>query len=89
MWRYLNGHARLGRVEDTARRLARGVSRTYGIKETVMRTLVCLDVMDERGLIRVEQSTDHLRIDLCQVERKVDLEGSELMKRLRRLAGEG
>ena len=89
VWRYLNGHARLGRVEDTARRLARGVSRTYGIKETVMRTLVCLDVMDERGLIRVEQSTDHLRIDLCQVERKVDLEGSELMKRLRRLAGEG
>ena len=37
----------------------------------------------------MEQSTDHLRIDLCQVERKVDLEGSELMKRLRRLAGEG
>lgn len=86
VWRYLSGHARLGRVEDTARRLARSVSRTYGIKETVMRTMVCLEVLDEHGLIRVEQSTDHLRIDLCEVEGKVDLESSNLMKRLRRLA---
>ena len=86
VWRYLSGHARQGRVEDTARRLARGVSRTYGIKETVMRTMVCLEVLDEHGLIRVEQSTDHLRIDLCEVEGKVDLEDSTLMKRLRRLS---
>ena len=89
MWRYLSGHARLGRVEDTARRLARGVSRTYGIKETVMRTMVCLEVLDEHGLIQVEQTTDHLRIDLCRVEGKVDLESSDLMKRLRRLAEGG
>ena len=86
VWRYLGGHARQGRVEDTARRLARGVSRTYGIKETVMRTMVCLEVLDEHGLIRVERSTDHLRIDLCEVEGKVDLEDSALMKRLRRLS---
>ncbi|HIY17358.1 MAG TPA: single-stranded-DNA-specific exonuclease RecJ [Candidatus Intestinimonas stercorigallinarum] len=86
VWRYLSGHARLGRVEDTARRLARGVSRTYGIKETLMRTMVCLEVLDEHGLIRVERSTDHLRIDLCEVEGKVDLEDSVLMKRLRRLS---
>ena len=86
VWRYLGGHARQGRVEDTARRLARGVSRTYGIKETVMRTMVCLEVLDEHGLIRVERSTDHLRIDLCEVEGKVDLEDSVLMKRLRRLS---
>ncbi len=51
-----------------------------------MRTMVCLEVMDERGLIQVEQSTDHLRIDLCRVEGKVDLEESSLMKRLRHLA---
>ena len=89
VWRYLSGHARLGRVEDTARRLARGVSRTYGIKETVMRTMVCLEVLDEHGLIQVEQTTDHLRIDLCRVEGKVDLESSDLMKRLRRLAEGG
>ncbi len=86
VWRYLNGHARLGRVEDTARRLARNVSRCYGIRETVMRTLVCLEVLDERGLIQVERSTDHLCIDLHPVEGKVDLEDSVLMRRLRHLA---
>ena len=62
VWRYLSGHARLGRVEDTARRLARGVSRTYGIKETVMRTMVCLEVLDEHGLIQVEQTLSLIHI---------------------------
>ena len=37
-----------------------------------MRTMVCLEVLDEHGLIQVEQTTDHLRIDLCRVEGKVD-----------------
>lgn len=86
VWRYLSSHARRGRVEDTARRLARGVSRTYGVRETVMRTMVCLEVLDEHGLIRVENSTDHLCIDLCEVEGKVDLEASTLLQRLRELA---
>lgn len=86
LWRYLSGHARLGRVEDTARRLARSVARTYGIKESVMRTMVCLEVMDEHGLIQVEQTTDHLCISVCQVEGKVDLEASRLMQRLRSMA---
>ena len=48
--------------------------------------MVCLEVLVEHGLIRVERSTDHLRIDLCEVEGKVDLEDSALMKRLRRLS---
>ncbi|NCB63104.1 MAG: single-stranded-DNA-specific exonuclease RecJ [Clostridia bacterium] len=87
VWRYLSAHARLGRVEDTARRLARSVAKTYGMKETVMRTMVCLEVMDEHGLIAVERTTDHLLISLREVEGKVDLEASDLMRRLRLLAG--
>lgn len=87
LWRYLSGHARLGRIEDTARRLARSVARTYGAKESVMRTMVCLEVMDEHGLICMEQTTDHLCIEVQTVEAKVDLEASDLMKRLRSLAG--
>ena len=48
--------------------------------------MVCIQVFDERGLIRVEsRSTGRMRIDLCHVETKVDLEESELMRRLRRL----
>ena len=31
-----------------------------------MRTLVCLEVFDERGLIRLEHTTDHLHIALAQ-----------------------
>lgn len=87
VWRYLSGHARRGRVEDTARRLARSVAKTYGIKETVMRTMVCLEVLDEHGLIRVEQTTDHLCIDVQEHQGKVDLETSDLMRKLRKLAG--
>lgn len=86
LWRYLGAHARLGRVEDTARRLARGVARLYGIKESVLRTLVCLAVMDEHGLIAVERSTDRLLISLGEVKGKVDLEASDLMRRLRTFA---
>ena len=50
-----------------------------------MRTLVCLEVFDERGLIRLEHSTDHLRIDLMPVEGKVDLDQSDILRRLRKL----
>ena len=48
--------------------------------------MVCIQVFDERGLIRVEShSAGRMRINLRPVETKVDLEESELMRRLRRL----
>ena len=43
------------------------------------RTLVCLHVMEDRGLLRLEQS----RLYLEHPEQKVDLEQAELMRRLR------
>ena len=55
LWRYLEGHARPA-MEETAHRLARAVARSAGRRETVMRTLVCLEVFDERGLIRLERA---------------------------------
>ena len=85
LWRYLEGHARTGPMEETAPRLARCVARSAGRRETVMRTLVCLEVFDERGLIRLEHTTDHLRIGLTPVEGKVDLEGSAILRRLREM----
>ena len=85
LWRYLQGHARPAALEETAHRLARAVARAAGRRETVMRTLVCLEVFDERGLIRLEHSTDHLRIDLMPVEGKVDLDQSDILRRLRKL----
>ena len=85
LWRYLEGHARPAPLEETAHRLARCVARAAGRRETVMRTLVCLEVFDERGLIRLEHVTDHLRIGLTPVEGKVDLGESHILRRLRRL----
>jgi len=86
LWRYLNGHAYLGQVEDTARRLCRGVARAFNCRESYMRTMVCLEVLDEHGLVTVEQTTDHLRIQMRETRGKVDLESAQLMRRLRRLA---
>ena len=83
LWRYLKGHGNEGPIEETERRLARNLARTSGRRETVMRTMVCLEVFDERGLIRLERNTDHLQIRLNSVEGKVDLEQSHIMRKLR------
>ncbi len=85
LWRYLKGHVRSGPLEETAPRLARSIARFCGRRETVMRTMVCLEVFDERGLIHLRRGTDHLQIDLNTVEGKVDLEASHIMRRLRKL----
>ena len=52
-----------------------------------MRTLVCLEVFDERGLIRLNWQTDRLQIQVNPVEGKVDLEASRVMRRLRGMTG--
>ena len=87
LWRYLQGHARPHPLEETAHRLARNIARSAGKRETLMRTLVCLEVFDERGLIQLEHTTDHLHIALCPVEGKVDLEASWILRRLREMGG--
>ena len=85
VWRYLKNRSSAGRLEETAGRLSRNIARSFGLRETFMRTMVCLEVLDERGLIRVEHSTDHLCIDLKPTEGKVNLEESYIMRRLRKL----
>ena len=49
------------------------------------RTLVCLHVMDDRGLIRWETSGGEATVTVCRPEHKVDLEQAQLMRRLRSL----
>ena len=83
LWRYLKERAQRAPLEETAPRLARNLARSAGRRETVMRTLVCLEVFDERGLIRLERTTDHLHIALRAVEGKVDLNDSWILRRLR------
>ena len=84
LWRYLQRRcAGLGRVEDTASRIARGASRATGQREAAERVLLCLEVLAERGLIDLETGPQGVAVSLRQVERKVDLEASPILGRLR------
>ena len=84
LWRYLQHRcAGLGRVEDTASRIARGASRATGQREAAERVLLCLEVLAERGLIDLETGPQGVAVSLRQVERKVDLEASPILGRLR------
>lgn len=73
---------RLGRVEDTASRIARGPPG-HGQREAAERVLLCLEVLAERGLIDLETGPQGVAVSLRQVERKVDLEASPILGRLR------
>ena len=70
-------------VEDTPARIARSVARATRQREVPARTMLCLEVMEERGLINLTRRTDRIQITLRRVEQKVDLEASQIMKRLR------
>ena len=70
-------------VEDTPARIARAVSRATRQREVPARTMLCLEVMEERGLIDLNRRTDRIQITLRQVEQKVDLEASNIIRRLR------
>ena len=45
--------------------------------------MLCLEVMEERGLIDLNRRTDRIQITLRRVEHKVDLEASSILKKLR------
>ena len=47
--------------------------------------MLCLEVLEERGLILLNRRTDRIQITLRQVEQKVDLEASEIIRRLRKI----
>ena len=88
LWRWLERqsvHARV--VEDTPTRIARSVCRSAGGgREVPARTLLCLDVLAERGLISLSAHTDRLQITVNKPAHKVDLEQSSILIRLRELA---
>lgn len=85
LWRYLKGRCVGQQVEESSLRLAKNVAHATGLRETYTRTMICLEVFHERGLLHLEQSTDRLCIALNVVEGKVDLEESYILKKLRKL----
>ena len=73
-------------LEDSAPRIARGVARRSGRREGQIHVQLCLEVFQERGLISLKSRADQLQIQLHRPEHKIDLEASEILRRLRRWA---
>ena len=67
LWRYLKERNGPAGVEETSRRLTRNLSRSFGRHAPLPRTMICLEVFDERGLIHLERSGEHLSIHIHPV----------------------
>jgi single-stranded-DNA-specific exonuclease len=88
IWRYLKGHAAENRLEETICRLTHCIARTYGLRGTVTRTRMCLEVLEECGLIELQCKSDHVQILMLDAEKKVDLEKSRVMRSLREMTAQ-
>ena len=84
LWRYLEHQsAGSGAMEDTVARITRSVAHASGQRELPNHTRICLEVMQERGLISLSGQAGRVHITLHRLEHKVDLEASEILRRLR------
>lgn len=83
VWRYLAANAQQGTLVDEFYVLARKIARTAQLPCSFARTRVCLDVLEERGLIQLEHSSRAVYIRLTPGPEKVDLECSAILLRLR------
>ena len=76
LYRYLTAVSQRNRKESSlnqrAETVIRSVEHRYGIKLNYCRLMLCLDTMQELGLIRYEEEKA-LRIKLFRTEEKVDL----------------
>ncbi len=85
IWRYLEQSCAAGPATGSMEQLLRQVMKSQPGHSSYGRTLVCLHVMDDRGLIRLELSGHQAAIHLRPTGQKVDLEQAQMMKRLRAL----
>ena len=87
LWRYVA--SRRGQITDTPVRLARRVAREGDGRESVLRTLICLDALEELDLLTVEHTAEEsLRITLnkTQGRGKAALGQAPVMKKLKAIA---
>ena len=89
LWRYLVSHSQGGVLLDTCSCLSRKVTRYAGTPCRPGRTRVCLDVFHELGLLSLTEHQRQLQITLTSDGRKVDLDQSAIIRKLKqRKAGE-
>lgn len=88
LWRYLAN--RNGEVTDTPVRLARMVSHEEDLWESPLRTMICLDVMEQLGLMKVVRDpaagTVHIRLQKRRGKGKVNLYEAPIIQKLQTIA---
>jgi len=84
VWRYLVSHGADGGLFDDCGCMCRKISRSTGVPASLLRTRICLDVFAEQGLISLQQQGQSVRITLTSDGRKVDLDESRILIRLRK-----
>lgn len=85
MWRFLERSCAAGPMVSSVDQLLRQMNRGQSGGCTYGRAMVCLKVMDDRGLIRVTLSGQDATVELRKTDTKVDLEQARLMQMLRAL----
>jgi single-stranded-DNA-specific exonuclease len=84
VWRYLRSHSPEGSLTDEFTVLSRKIARSAGLPVSFVRTKVCLDVLEERGLIEMHVGSRTIDITLTPGPEKVDLQNSAILLRLRK-----
>ncbi len=79
LWNYLTACAEDRILEDTLEGIARKSARAVNAPCNLLRTRICVDVMEEMGLISVSKGVKTLRITLTPPKQKVDLESSRIL----------
>lgn len=83
LWRYLQQLCAAGPAQAPVDQLVRQATRSASGHCSYGKTLVCLHVMDERGLIQVAVEQRQATVRLCHPQEKVDLEQAQLIRQLR------
>ena len=83
LWRYLEQLCAAGPAQAPVDQLVRQATRSFSGHCSYGKTLVCLHVMDERGLIEVAVDHQLATVRLCRPQEKVDLEQAGMLRQLR------
>ena len=83
IYKFIKRSASHSPLEDSTPRVYKLISRALPPQRPHIRTAVCLDVLEERGLISLRRSAGRILISVNETAGKVDLEQSDLMLRLR------
>ncbi len=83
VWRYLIANSRDEHLQENFLCMGRKIARSAAQSLTLGKARVCLDVFAEQGLIELDACRRCYQIRITTDGRKVDLDASPIVKRLR------